>query len=104
MTLDWSQGKPNPIKGSEKLLEAQLVLVACGYSGPVRKVFDSMGVEMTDGPRSFPKIAAPSDHKTVSSGDVPIFAAGDSKNGATLVVNAMSDGLACAKEVAELLL
>jgi NADPH-dependent glutamate synthase beta subunit-like oxidoreductase len=33
----------------------------------------------------------------------PIFAAGDARNGSTVVVNALHDGLECAAEVADTL-
>lgn len=104
VALDWSQGKPDHIEGSEKILPAQLVLLACGFLGPVRDVFDALGVTMTDGPRILPQMAEQGKHRAVAAGDTPVFAAGDSRNGSTVVVNALSDGLACAHEVAELLL
>ena len=32
--LDWSAGKPERIAGSEREVPAQLVLIACGFTGP----------------------------------------------------------------------
>lgn len=32
--LDWSAGKPERIAGSEREVSAQLVLIACGFTGP----------------------------------------------------------------------
>ena len=32
--LDWSDGAPTPVAGSERELPAQLVLIACGFVGP----------------------------------------------------------------------
>ena len=42
--LDWSAGKPERIAGSEHEVPAQLVLIACGFTGPERSVFEAVGV------------------------------------------------------------
>ena len=104
-SLDWSKGKPQRIEGSERVLPAQLVLLAMGFAGPERSVLDSLGVEVTDfrgGVR--PVLADAAGHRASSSGRTPVYVAGDARNGSTLVVSAMSDGLACAGEVASALL
>ena len=101
VSLDWSAGKPDPIKGSERELPAQLVLLAMGFSGPEASVYEALGVETTElrgGAR--PKLVATGAHRVVASGSVPVFAAGDARTGSSLVVAAISDGLACASEVA----
>jgi len=104
-SLDWSGGRPQRIEGSERILPAQLVLLAMGFTGPERSVLDSLGVEVADvrgGAR--PVTADVSGHLARSSGETPVYVAGDARNGSTLVVTAISDGLACANEVAAALL
>jgi len=104
-SLDWSGGRPQRIEGSERILPAQLVLLAMGFTGPERSVLDSLGVEVADvrgGAR--PVTADVSGHLARSSGKTPVYVAGDARNGSTLVVTAISDGLACANEVAAALL
>ena len=111
-TLDWSAGKPQHVEGSEREYAAQLVLVACGFSGPERGVFDAFGVPMTQTGRSLPVMddgaagAASQTHRVElvedakSAGKAAVYAAGDARNGSSLVVNAMADALTCAAEVA----
>ena len=89
--LDWSAGKPERIAGSEHEVPAQLVLIACGFTGPEHGVFDAVGSHL----------AARVDG--VAAGATPVYVAGDARNGSSLVVSAMADALACAAEVAEAL-
>ncbi|MCI2159841.1 MAG: FAD-dependent oxidoreductase [Olsenella sp.] len=99
--LDWSHGKPEPIEGSEREIPAQLVLLAMGFTGPEASVYEALGVqteEVRGGVR--PKLASAGSHRTVGEGKTPVFAAGDARSGSSLVVAAISDGLACAGEVA----
>lgn len=103
VTLDWSQGAPKRMEGTERILPAQLVLVACGFTGPERGAYDALGVEVNDNRGIRPVMVAGS-HRVKHEGKTPIYAAGDARNGSTLVVNSLSDGIACAKEVAQDLL
>ena len=101
VSLDWSHGKPEPIEGSEREIPAQLVLLAMGFTGPEASVYEALGVkteELRGGVR--PRLVAADSHRTVGEGRVPVFAAGDARSGSSLVVTAISDGLACAGEVA----
>ena len=34
VTLDWSQGAPQRQMDTERVMPAQLVLIACGFTGP----------------------------------------------------------------------
>lgn len=99
-SLDWSSGKPVRIEGSERVLPAQLVLLAMGFVGPEGGVFGALGVTRTDDARGLP-VTEQGTHRAVAAGDVPVFVAGDCRSGSSLVVNAIADGLACASEVAE---
>ena len=96
-TFDWSSGKPVHVEGSERTYDAQLVLVACGFSGPERGVFDAFGVPVATEGRPLPVMEGATHRAAGKSG---IYAAGDAKNGSSLVVNAMVDALKCAAEVA----
>ena len=102
--LDWSHGKPERVEGSEREVPAQLVLIACGFTGPEKSVFDAFGVGLAQKGRLLPVMATPASHRAAASiGTTPVFAAGDARNGSSLVVSAMADALACAAEVASTL-
>ena len=75
-----------PIPGTEFVLEADLVLLALGFTGPVQNgLIEQLGLRLD--PRG--NIAA--DENFISS--VPgIFAAGDMRRGQSLVVWAIADG------------
>lgn len=79
VSLDWSHGKPERIASSERVLAAQLVLIAMGFTGPQRNVLDVLG----------------------AGSDPKVFVAGDASSGPSLVVSAIASGLACAARVAE---
>ena len=93
--LDWSGGRPEPVEGSEREIPAQLVLVACGFTGPERGVFEALGVGA--GERGLPA-CEPGLHRAAGAGTV--YVAGDARTGSSLVVSAIADAMACAGEVA----
>lgn len=106
--LDWSAGKPERIAGSEHEVPAQLVLIACGFTGPEHSVFDAVSVPVATSGRPLPVMAAEGSHlaartEGVAADAAPVYVAGDARNGSSLVVNAMADALVCAAEVAEAL-
>lgn len=98
--LDWSGGRPERVAGGEREIPAQLVLVACGFTGPERGVLDALGVGV--GERGLPA-PGQSAHRAASAGDTPVFLAGDVRSGSSLVVSAIADALACVDEVADAL-
>ena len=87
-----------PVEGSEETLPCELLLIAAGFVGCEDYVADAFGV---------PKTAcgclttADGGFATASPG---IFAAGDCRRGQSLVVHAIAEGRACAKEVDEYLM
>ena len=82
-------------------MPAQLVLIACGFTGPERGVLDAFGVGLAEKGRPLPVMATPTSHRAASSvAGNPVFVAGDARNGSKLVVTSMEDALACAGEVA----
>jgi glutamate synthase (NADPH/NADH) small chain len=83
---------PRNVPGTEKVVPAQLVLFALGFSGPENQLLDQLGVEKD--PRSNAK-AEFGKHATSVSG---IFAAGDMRRGQSLVVWAIAEGRQAARE------
>ena len=112
VNLDWSEGSPRRIMDTEYTVPAQLVLIACGFNGPERAIYDALGVQACEGARVRPTMMGDTHRVAMKTDDVasnlfaevPIYVAGDARNGSTLVVNSLADGLACAKEVAKDLL
>ena len=86
------------IPGSERELPCQLLLIAAGFSGCEPGVPQAFGVQLP----------APSAERlaedTFVTDDPKIFCAGDARRGASLVVWAIAEGRACAKQVDEFLM
>ncbi|WP_322153904.1 glutamate synthase subunit beta [Paratractidigestivibacter sp.] len=97
--LDWSAGKPERKMESERSYPAQLVLIACGFTGPEAAVYRALGAKMAETGRPLPVMAEAGKHKCVAAGKTPVFAAGDARNGSSLVVSAIADAMACVDEV-----
>jgi len=83
---------PVPVSGSEEIIPAQLVLLAMGFLGPEPQLPESLGVEQ-DG-RSNIK----ADEKNYCTSVGKVFAAGDARRGQSLVVWAINEGRAAARE------
>jgi glutamate synthase (NADPH/NADH) small chain len=106
--VDWKkdpasgQMKMQEVPGTEFELPADLVLLAMGFIGPVRKgMLDEIGVAYdargnvkatTDGPSCY--------HTSVPK----VFSAGDMRRGQSLVVWAIREGRQCARAVDEFLM
>ena len=107
--LDWSQGRSERLMDTKREYPAQLVLIACGFTGPERSVFDALGAAMPEPGRGrqIPVMAEPGSHRcklVEGAGEgAAVFAAGDARNGSSLVVSSMADSMACVDEVAEAL-
>ena len=84
-----------PVEGSEKTIPAELVLIAAGFLGSEKYVTDAFGVE-TDG-RTNVKTESGKHQSSVPG----IYTAGDMHIGQSLVVRAIAEGRAVAKEVDE---
>jgi glutamate synthase (NADPH/NADH) small chain len=83
---------PQPIPGTEKVLPAQLVLLAMGFLGPEQPIIDALGLEQ-DG-RSNIK----AEHEQYTTSIPGVFAAGDCRRGQSLVVWAFNEGRGVARE------
>ena len=94
-----------PIEGTEKEVPAQLVLIAAGFLGSESYVTESFKVEVdgrtnvkTEAGKHFVTEVNDAHHKT------GIFTAGDMHIGQSLVVRAIAEGKAAAKEADEYLM
>ena len=86
------------VEGSEYTVEAEMLLIAAGFLGSESYVTESFGVQ-TD-PRSN-VLAAEGEHKTTQA---KVFTAGDMHRGQSLVVWAIAEGRAAAREVDKFLM
>ena len=102
--LDWAGGKPERKMDTERTYPAQLVLIACGFTGPERSVYDALGAQMAASGRPLPVMASCGSHRCAMADAkkdaAAVYAAGDARNGSSLVVSAIADAMACAGEVA----
>ena len=86
------------VAGSEKVLDAQIVLIAAGFLGSQKYVTDAFKVAL-DGRTNVKTDAG----KFATSVD-KVFTAGDMHTGQSLVVKAIRQGRECAREVDESLM
>jgi len=92
------QMKMREVEGSKFDLPADLVLLAMGFTAPVKNVLDAFGIELdTRG-----NARANTDDYATSVDKV--FAAGDMRRGQSLVVWAIREGRQCARAVDEFLM
>ncbi len=83
---------PNPVPGTEKVIPAQLVLLAMGFLGPEQPLLDALGLEKD--PRSNIK----AEYGKYATSIPKVFAAGDCRRGQSLVVWAFNEGRGVARE------
>ncbi len=84
--VSFDRGKFIPVAGTEFDIEVDLVLLAMGFTGPVKNgLLDSLGVEYD----ARGNVSVDQNFMTSKEG---IFAAGDTKRGASLIVWAISEG------------
>ncbi len=86
------QKVPKEIPGTEKVWEADLVLLAMGFLGPENPVLDELEVERDE--RSIAKAEHGDFHTNVED----VFAAGDMRRGQSLIVWAINEGRGTARE------
>jgi glutamate synthase (NADPH/NADH) small chain len=85
--------KFDPIAGTDFTLEADLVLIAMGFLGPVRNgMLEALGVQLD----ARGNVECDADHMTSVPG---IFAAGDMRRGQSLVVWAIAEGRKAARGI-----
>jgi len=97
--VEWKDGKMVEIEGSEFTLQADLILLAMGFTGPrTAGMLDQSAVELD--PRGNVK-ANVFEYRT---SDDKIWACGDMRRGQSLVVWAIREGRQCARAVDEALM
>jgi len=89
---DKGQFIPKQVAGTERVIPAQLVLLAMGFLGPEQPLLDSISVERD--PRSNVKAA----HEQYTTSLPRVFAAGDCRRGQSLIVWAINEGRGAARE------
>ena len=94
--VEMKDGKLVEVKGSEKTLHADLVLLAMGFTNPVATVLDAFGVDKD----ARGNARAHTDDKGGYATNVKgVFAAGDIRRGQSLVVWAIREGRQAARAV-----
>jgi glutamate synthase (NADPH/NADH) small chain len=83
---------PKEIPGSERMLPAQLVLLAMGFLGPEQPLLDALKLERD------PRTNVRADFEKYSTNIPGVFAAGDCRRGQSLVVWAFNEGRGAARE------
>ena len=97
MQVEWTKNDkgqfiPRNIPGTEKVLPAQLVLLAMGFLGPEQPLLESLGIERDV------RSNAKADFEKYTTNLKGIFAAGDCRRGQSLVVWAFNEGRGAARE------
>ncbi len=95
--VEWTRNEkgqfiPKNVPGTEKVLPAQLVLLAMGFLGPEQPLLDALNVERDA--RSNVK----ADYGKYRTSIDKVFAAGDCRRGQSLVVWAFNEGREAARE------
>jgi glutamate synthase (NADPH/NADH) small chain len=83
---------PQPVPGTEKVLPAQLVLLAMGFLGPEQPLLDALGIERDA------RTNIKADYEKYATNIPGVFAAGDCRRGQSLVVWAFNEGRGAARE------
>jgi glutamate synthase (NADPH/NADH) small chain len=83
---------PKRVPGTERVLAADLVLLAMGFLGPEDPVLSQLGVERD------PRSNAKAEYGRFSTNVPGVFAAGDCRRGQSLVVWAINEGRDAARE------
>ena len=96
--LEWKDGKPHEVPGSQFDMPAELVLLAMGFVSPLQSLLEEFGVERD----ARGNAKANTDNYATSAPKV--FAAGDMRRGQSLVVWAIREGRQCARAVDEFLM
>ena len=101
--LEWVKNnkgglEPKEIPGSEFTMDVDLLLLAMGFVSPEKKgILDTLNLKLD--PRGNVSV----DENYISS--LPgVFAAGDAKRGASLIVWAIAEGRKCAKGIDQFLM
>jgi len=89
---DKGQFIPKNVPGTEKVLQAQLILLAMGFLGPEQPLLESLGIERDA------RSNAKAEFEKYTTNIPNVFAAGDCRRGQSLVVWAFNEGRGAARE------
>src|ERR1022692_856786 len=89
---DKGQFIPKHVPGTEKVLPAQLVLLAMGFLGPEQPLLEALGIERDA------RSNAKAEFEKYTTNIPKVFAAGDCRRGQSLVVWAFTEGRGAARE------
>ena len=89
---DKGQFVPVELPGTEKVVPAQLVLLAMGFMGPEQGILDELKLERDA------RTNIKAEHEKYTTNLKGIFAAGDCRRGQSLVVWAINEGRGAARE------
>jgi len=97
VTIRWEKNQdgryvPVEIPGTEKIIPADLVLLAMGYLGPESQLLEALGVETDQ------RSNINATYGRFNTNVEKVFAAGDARRGQSLVVWAINEGRAAARE------
>ncbi len=90
--VEWSEGRPTPVPGSERAIPAGLVLLSMGFLGPESPLLDDLRIDRDD------RSNAAAEYGRFTTNVDGVFAAGDVRRGASLVVWAIMEGRGAARE------
>ena len=90
--VEWSAGGPAPVAGSERAIPAGVVLLSMGFLGPEDRVLDQLRVDRDE------RSNAAAEYGRFTTNVDGVFAAGDVRRGASLVVWAIMEGRGAARE------
>ncbi|MSQ23150.1 MAG: glutamate synthase subunit beta [Chloroflexi bacterium] len=95
--VEWARNEqgafvPKRMLGSDRVLKADLVLLAMGFLGPEDTVLNQLGVERD------PRSNARAEYGRFATNVTGVYAAGDCRRGQSLVVWAINEGRGAARE------
>ena len=94
--VEWKDGKMQEVPDTEKILPADLVLLAMGFVSPVGSVIDAFGVDKDNRGNAR---SATEGEKSYFTNVAKVFAAGDMRRGQSLVVWAIREGRQAARSI-----
>ena len=97
VNVEWKKDEkgnfgPQKIPGTEKVLPADLVLLAMGFLGPEQPLLDALKIERDA------RTNVKAEHEKYTTSIPGVFAAGDCRRGQSLVVWAFNEGRGAARE------
>ncbi len=103
VTIEWKKDEkgrfiPAEVAGSERVIPAELVLLAMGFLGPEETVLNALGVQKDE------RSNAKAEYGKFATNVKGVFAAGDMRRGQSLVVWAIHEGRGAARALDEYLM